>query len=123
MKIICSCSPEGVCILDIKLKAYSWSCSLKEGFGVFKMDRKKPNMAADSHGGEECLRYREGSLLYVTHFLYHIPRLCCASTFSLFGTNSFWQSSQFNSMSSAQRAVNCTFSPLRFKPLFNLKQI
>lgn len=37
-------------------------------------------MAADSHGGEECLRYGEGSPLYVTHFLYHIPRLYCVSS-------------------------------------------
>lgn len=59
MKIIVSCSPEGVCILNgvtscssillfvriIKGKASGW---LGRKDLMFKTERKKPNMAADS---------------------------------------------------------------------------
>lgn len=57
-----------------------------------------------------CLHYREGSPLYVTHFLYRIPSLYCISSafFFLFGTNSCWQSSQLICMSFTQMTeTNC----------------
>lgn len=81
----------------IKGKAHSRSCMcclLKEALGVFETREEEAK-----HGkSRRCLRYREGSPLYVTHFLYHIPRLdCVSSVFSLFGTNSCWQSSHSSS--------------------------
>lgn len=66
--------------LNEKLTVGHIAAAVREGFSVFKIERKKPNMVADIHCGEECYRYREGNPLYVTHFLYHIPRLYCISS-------------------------------------------
>lgn len=52
-------------------------------------------MAADVHS-RVYIRGR-GPPPYVTHFLYHIPRLYCVSSpvsFLQFGANSYWRSSQ-----------------------------
>lgn len=125
MKSSAGHSPEGVSMIHvvtscssilssahiIEGKAHSWPlCCCCGGRITCVWDREEEA----KHGSRQsrwCLRYREGSRLYVTHFLHRIPRLYCISTrcFFVSGTNSCWQSSQFISMLSTQRTeTNCT---------------
>lgn len=69
-------------------------CLAREVLNVSGIKRKEPKMAADMLG-RVYIRGR-GPPLYVTHFLYHIPRLYCLSSpvsFLLFGANSCFKSS------------------------------